>query len=79
MSEIKSMSGTKRLCPVCLESYWDFLEPIDKSEIRFILCANCEAMSTSEDLYEAMMDRGYACPRKDFSYYHSSTGTAKDA
>ncbi len=64
MSEKKSVSGTKRQCSLCLELYWDFIEHYDRGDIRFILCSNCEAMRTSEDLYEAMMDRGYASPRE---------------
>ncbi len=71
------MSGTKRLCPICLESYWDFLEHFDKSEIRFVLCPNCETMRTSEDLYGAMMDRGYASPREGVYNHCLVTRTAK--
>jgi len=35
-------------------------------------------MSTSEDLYEAMMDRGYASPREGVSNIGSCAGTEKD-
>jgi len=77
MSEKKSVSGTKRLCPICLESYWDFLEHFDKSDISFILCSNCEAMRTSEDLYGAMMDRGYASPREGVSNHSPYPRTGK--
>jgi len=36
--------------PVILDSV-HFLEPDVQSEISFILCANCEAMSECKDLY----------------------------
>ena len=55
MSEKKSVLNTKYDCLLCGEAATDdFLELSDQSEFGFILCANCEAMSASEDLYEAL-------------------------
>jgi len=53
MSEKKSESNTKYQCDVCQEVSDDFLELEDFSDDGFILCANCEAVSTSEDIYGA--------------------------
>ena len=64
MSEKKSNFETKSTCDVCREVTKDFLELEDLSDIGFILCANCEAMSTSEDLYGDNNELMYASPRK---------------
>ncbi len=53
MSEKKSSIQSEKTCTLCAEVSSDFLELDDWSDNGFILCANCEAMSTSEDLYEA--------------------------
>ncbi len=64
MSEKKSVSGIKLKCTICEESSSDFLELDDWSDSCFILCANCEAVSTSEDLYGVNYDDEYAYPRE---------------
>jgi len=54
MSEKKSKYLERKLtCSVCAEESSDFLELEDLSDIGFILCCECEARATSEDLYEA--------------------------
>ncbi len=57
MSEKKSVSTVSVVCPVCsVYDIDDFLEPNVQYEISFILCANCEAMSVSEHLYEGSIE-----------------------
>ena len=69
MSEKKSVFETKiTCCTLCGDATDDFLELEDFSDSGFILCANCEAMSTSEDLYGANYDEEHASPRKSVSY-----------
>jgi len=51
MSEKKSSIKNENICTLCDESTGDFLEPNGLGDSSFILCANCEAMSTTEDLY----------------------------
>ena len=66
MSEKKSVSKTK--CEICNESSSfdrdDFLELEALGEYSFVLCANCEAMSVSEDLYGEYNQGMYAGPRE---------------
>ncbi len=52
MSEKKSsIKNEKSICSVCRDRTGDFLELEDFSDSGFILCANCEAMSTTEQIY----------------------------
>jgi len=65
MSEKKSTPNTKTTCTLCAEVVTDFLELEDLSDSGFILCASCEATSTTEDIYGAdtLYDK-YARSRK---------------
>ncbi len=64
MSEKKSVFKTKSQCTLCAITTDDFLELEDFSDSGFILCANCEAMSTSEEIYGGNIYFNYASPRK---------------
>ncbi len=65
MSEKKSDLETKTArCTLCEVMTEDFLELEDFSDSGFILCANCEAVSTSEDLYGVYNQGMYAGPRE---------------
>jgi len=79
MSEKKSDFETKTACcTLCEVITEDFLELEDFSDNGFILCANCEAMSTSEDLYGAIdIEVINAHSRKSFSNYCPCPGTRK--
>ncbi len=67
MSEKKSLasSNPKSTCTVCREESEDFLEQDDWSDSGFILCANCEAVSATQDLYgEYNYDDEYGSSRE---------------
>ncbi len=64
MSEKKSVLNTKYHCALCDIMTDDFLELGDSGDLCFILCANCEAMSTCEDLYGESIYNLYANSRK---------------
>jgi len=73
MSEKKSVIETKtQMCTVCKAMTEDFLELEDFSDSGFILCCECEARATAEDLYGVNYDDEYASPREgvfDYSAY----------
>ncbi len=64
MSEKKSSIKNEKTCTLCAEVTGDFLELEDFSDNGFILCASCEATSTTEDIYGATYEHEYASPRK---------------
>jgi len=68
MSEKKSKCLERKLkCSICAEVDSDFLELEDFSDCGFIICANCEAMSTSEDLYGEYSKKLYAATRERYA------------
>ncbi len=79
MSEKKSIIQNEiPICDVCRISVGDFLEPNGLGESRFILCANCEAMSECKDLYGAYNPRYIdAHSREGISVYSTNPRTTK--
>jgi len=77
MSEKKSIIKNENTCTLCNEFTSDFLELEDLSDRGFILCANCEAMSTTEDIYGATIYDNYARTREGVSNSCPNSRTKK--